>query len=160
MGADQPAQPTMRHFRVAAVQATPVFLDREATITKGCALIAEAAGLGARLIAFPEVWVAGYPVWLDFAPGAALWDHPPARRAFARLVASAVRVPGPAVEQLGAAARRAHAYVVIGVHELAGSTIYDSLLYFGRTARSWASTASCCRPTRSGCSGGGGTARG
>ncbi len=121
----------MRPFRVAVVQATPAFLDREATVAKGCALIAEAASRGAQVIAFPEVWVAGYPVWLDFAPGAALWDHPPAKRVFARLVVSAVQVPGPAVERLGAAARRANAYVVIGVHELAGSTIYASLLYFG-----------------------------
>ncbi len=120
-----------RTFRVAAVQATPVYLDREATVAKGCALIAQAAAAGARLIAFPEVWVSGYPVWLDFAPGAALWDHPPAKRAFARLVASAVAVPGPQVARLGAAAKEAGAYVVIGVHELAGSTIYASLLYFG-----------------------------
>jgi len=118
-------------FRVAAVQATPVFLEREATIAKGCALIARAGGEGARLIAFPEVWVAGYPVWLDAAPGAALWDHPPAKRAFARLVASAVTVPGPETARLGAAARAAGAYVVIGVHELVGGTIYAALLYFG-----------------------------
>jgi len=131
MGADQRGTATVRPFRVAAVQATPAFLDREATIAKGCALIARAGAEGARLIAFPEVWVAGYPVWLDLAPGAALWDHPPAKRAYARLVASAVRVPGPETARLGAAARAAGAYVVIGVHELAGSTLYCSLLYFG-----------------------------
>jgi len=118
-------------FRVAAVQATPVFLDREATIAKGCALIAQAGAEGARIIAFPEVWVAGYPVWLDNAPGAALWDHPPAKRAFARLVASAVTVPGPETARLGAAARAAGAYVVMGIHELGGGTLYCSLLYFG-----------------------------
>lgn len=131
MGADQRGTATVRPFRVAAVQATPAFLDREATIAKGCALIARAGAEGARLIAFPEVWVAGYPVWLDFAPGAALWDHPPAKRAFARLVASAVRVPGPETARLGAAARAAKAYVVMGVHELGGGTLYCSLLYFG-----------------------------
>ncbi len=60
-----------------------------------------------------------------------LWDHPPAKRAFARLVASAITVPGPEVARLGAAARAAGAYVVIGVHELGGGTIYASLLYFG-----------------------------
>ncbi len=131
MGADQRGTATVRPFRVAAVQATPAFLDREATIAKGCALIARAGAEGARLIAFPEVWVAGYPVWLDFAPGAALWDHPPAKRAFARLVASAVTVPGPETARLGAAARAASAYVVMGAHELGGGTLYCSLLYFG-----------------------------
>jgi predicted amidohydrolase len=118
-------------FRVAAVQAAPVFLDREATVAKGCALIAAAAEQGARVIAFPETWVSGYPVWLDAAPGAALWDHPPAKAAYRRLVASAISVPSPEVDRLGAAAKAANAYVVVGAHELGGGTIYCSLLYFG-----------------------------
>jgi len=75
-GGDHGQRATMKansgSFRVAAVQATPVFLDRDATIAKGCALIAQVGAEGAQLIAFPEVWVAGYPVWLDNAPGAAL----------------------------------------------------------------------------------------
>ncbi len=56
---------------------------------------------------------------------------PPAKRAFARLVASAVTVPGPETARLGAAARAASAYVVMGAHELGGGTLYCSLLYFG-----------------------------
>src|SRR6266568_4233511 len=41
-------------FKVAAVQATPVFLDREATIDKACELIATAGSERARLNVFPE----------------------------------------------------------------------------------------------------------
>lgn len=121
----------METFRVAAVQATPVFLDRDATVAKTCDLIAEAAAGGARLIAFPEVFVSGYPVWMDWAPEAAHWDYPPAKQAFVRLVASAIEIPGPQVTQLGAAARAANAYVVIGAHELGGSTLYCAQLFFG-----------------------------
>lgn len=122
-------------FRVAAVQSTPVFLDRDATVEKTCELIAKAAAQGARLIAFPEVWIAGYPVWISDAPGAALWGHDPARQVFRRLVASCVTVPSPQVERIGEAARQANAYVVVGAHELGGGTVYCSQLFFGPDGR-------------------------
>ncbi len=118
-------------YRVAAVQSTPVFLDRDATVEKTCRLIAHAASEGARLIAFPEVWIPGYPVWLSEAPGAALWGHEPARQVFRRLVANAISIPSPQVERIGNAAREANAYVVVGVHELSGGTLYCSQLFFG-----------------------------
>ena len=50
-------------FTAAAVQSAPVFLDTEATVDKACGLVAEAASNGARLVAFPEVFVSGYPYW-------------------------------------------------------------------------------------------------
>ena len=54
----------MKPVTVAAVQASPVFLDRGATTTKACDLIAKAAGEGAGLIVFPEAFVPGYPDWV------------------------------------------------------------------------------------------------
>ncbi|MDP9363190.1 MAG: hypothetical protein M3Q10_02970 [Chloroflexota bacterium] len=104
-------------IKVAAVQAAPVFLDREASVAKACRLIAEAGEHGARLAVFPETWLPGYPIWLDVAPGAALWDHPPAKEIFTRLVANAVEVPGPATEALAAAAAQAGCAVVMGINE-------------------------------------------
>jgi len=41
--------------RVAAVQASPVFLDLDATLQKTIGLIEEAAALGARYIVLPRV---------------------------------------------------------------------------------------------------------
>jgi nitrilase len=46
-------------WTVAAVQASYVLMDREATTSKVEQLIADAADLGARLIVFPEVFIPG-----------------------------------------------------------------------------------------------------
>lgn len=51
-------------IRVAVTQSEPIWLDLNATITKTCALIAEAASQGAQLISFPECWIPGYPAWI------------------------------------------------------------------------------------------------
>lgn len=121
-----------RVFTAAAVQAAYVLMDREATTEKVVQLIAEAAARGAELIVFPEVFVPGTPIWIDSVP---IWDGDEAW--FARLVDQAVVVPGPTTERIGAAAREAAAYVVVGVDEREphGTTIYNTLLYFGPDGR-------------------------
>jgi nitrilase len=115
------------HVTVAAVQATPVFLDRDATAQKSCELIAKAAANGARLIAFPETFIPTYPDWV--------WRTKPWTDAswWSRLLDQSVVVPSEVTELLGAAARDAEAYVAMGVNERdrKGSTIFNTLLYFG-----------------------------
>src|SRR5438552_3834451 len=58
-------------YKVAVVQAAPVWLDLDATVDKTIALIEQAAAQGAKLIAFPETFIPGYPwqIWL----GAPAW---------------------------------------------------------------------------------------
>jgi predicted amidohydrolase len=116
--------------RVAAVQAAPVFLDREATVEKAVGLIAEAAAGGAQLVAFPETWIPGYPAWIF---GAAGWDDAAQKRVFGRLNANAVEVPSPAVDALCRAAGEAAAVVAIGMTErdsrTSRGTLYNSILY-------------------------------
>jgi predicted amidohydrolase len=125
--------------RVAAVQAAPVFLDRDASVAKACRLIAEAGANGARLAVFPETWLPGYPVWLDVAPGAALWDHQPAKDAFVRLVANAVEVPGPTMDTLAGAAAEAGCAVVMGINERErgrpSGTLYNTIVYLSADGR-------------------------
>jgi nitrilase len=112
---------------VAAVQATPVFLDREATTEKACALIKEAGASGASLIVFPETFIPTYPDWVWRVPA---WNDD----AFvARLRAESVAVPSPTTERLGEAAAAAGAYVAVGVCEIDASTLYCTLLYFSPT---------------------------
>jgi nitrilase len=119
----------MSRVRVAVVQAAPVAFDREGTLEKVRALTAEAAGAGARLIVFPEAFVSGYPRGLDF--GARVGSRTPeGRELFRRYWESAVDVPGPATEALGSAAREAGAYLVIGVIERDGGTLYCTVAFF------------------------------
>ena len=119
-------------FKIAAVQASPVFLDREATVEKACALIDTAGREDARLIVFPEAFIPAYPDWV--------WVVPPGRKKlldplYAELLANAVTIPGGSTDRLCEAARRAKAYVVIGMNELntesSGSSMYNTLLYVG-----------------------------
>ncbi len=47
--------------KVAVVQATPVFFDREKTLQKLETLVAEQAARGVQLVVFPESFIPGYP---------------------------------------------------------------------------------------------------
>jgi nitrilase len=119
---------TSNKARVAAVQAAYVLMDREATLAKTEALVREAAANEADLVAFPEVFVPGTPIWIDTRP---IWDGDDAW--YAMLVDQAVVVPGQATERLAQAARDAGVYLVVGIDEREpyGATIYNSVLYFG-----------------------------
>ena len=123
---------TFPTIRLAAVQAAPVLLDREATIARACRLIREAGASGADVIGFPEGFVPAHPVWFHFHPATS-----PAAMALSReLFANAVVVPSPATDALAAAARDANAYVVVGICEkeaTSAGTMYNSLLVIGRT---------------------------
>ncbi len=115
--------------RVAAVQAAPVFLDREATVGKACMLVEQAADEGAGLVVFPEAFVPAYPEWV--------WRMNPwevrAEALYARLFEQSVVVGDAATAALSAAARRAKCYLSIGVNEreARGSTLFDTQLCFG-----------------------------
>jgi nitrilase len=115
--------------RVAVVQAAPVAFDREQTLERSRDLVTAAAERGAQLIVFPEAFVSGYPRGVDF--GARVGSRTPeGRELFRRYWESSVDVPGPATTSLGAAANEANAYLVIGVVERDGGTLYCSVLFF------------------------------
>lgn len=119
----------MPSLNVALIQHPPVFLNLDASVEKACTLITQAAQNGARLIAFPETWLPGYPVWLDEAPNAGLWDHAPAKAVYRTLAENALSLPGPHLNRLLACAYQSNAYVVMGAHERRGGTLYNTLLY-------------------------------
>jgi nitrilase len=122
------------NVRAAVVQAASVAFDRERTLEKTGDLTADAARRGAQLVVFPEAFVSGYPRGSTFGMvvGARTAEG---REEYRRYWASAVDVPGPAVDTLGAIARENGVYLVMGVIEREGGTLYCTVLFFAPTGR-------------------------
>jgi nitrilase len=117
----------MTVLRVAAVQASYVLMDRDATIDRVAALTASAARERAQLVVFPEVFVPGTPVWIDTQP---IWDGD--EEWFGLLAENAVVIGGPASDRLAGIAAEHGVWLVVGVDEREphGATIYNTVLYF------------------------------
>jgi nitrilase len=116
-------------YKVAVVQSSPVCFDRERTLEKLAGLTREAAQQGAELVVFPEAYVSAYPRGLDF--GAVVGARTEAGRDdFHRYWESSVDVPGPGVDHLSRVARANQVYLVVGVIERDGGTLYCTVLFF------------------------------
>src|SRR6201996_3742600 len=104
--------------RVAAVQAESAWLDLAGSVDKVISLIGEAAAGGARLVAFPEPFVPGYPWWI--------WlDSPPAGMAFVpAYAASSMTRDGAEMGRIRRAAASHRVHVVLGFSERAGGSLY------------------------------------
>ncbi len=113
------------NFKAAVVQAAPVFMDLAGCVAKAIKLIDEAAAAGAKIIAFPETWIPGYPWWL--------WLGPPAwgLQFVPRYHANSMRVDGPEMKQLGAAAKRGKINVMMGFTEIDGGSLYMAQALIG-----------------------------
>ncbi|KAF2727451.1 carbon-nitrogen hydrolase [Polyplosphaeria fusca] len=105
--------------RVAVTQQEPVWLDLKATVEKTCRLIDEAAANGARLIAFPEVWITGYPAWI--------WARPVDLELTTKYIKNSPSFSNSDLDPICAAAKRSKIAVVLGLSErVASSSIYIS----------------------------------
>ena len=121
------AAPSEPRYVAACVQAAPVAFDLKATLEKTSDLAADAAREGAKLILFPEAFISAYPRGTSF--GANVGARSAAgRELFRRYHVSSIEVPGPAVDVLGQIAKRSRAYLVVGVIERDGGTLYCTVV--------------------------------
>lgn len=116
-------------IRVAAVQAAPVWLDRERSIAKACELIAEAGRRGSDLAVFGETWLPTYPYWAPgFTTPVKAWME-----VTIALQDNALRIPSEHTARLGEAARSAGTFVIFGCNEMddrpGSRTLFNSVLY-------------------------------
>ena len=87
--------------KAAAIQATPVFLDLDATVEKACRLIGETADQGARIMVFPETFLPGYPFWPRDNTGP---SREPILKAFVSYFRNSIEIPSPQTDALREAA--------------------------------------------------------
>ncbi len=111
-------------FKAAAVQTSPVFLNVEKTVDKAISIIKEAASNGAQLVAFPEVFVSGYPYWN--------WIMTPVQGSawYEKLYRNSVTADGVEIGRILKAAKENNIHVVIGINERGDSygEIYNTNL--------------------------------
>ncbi|KAF2878239.1 cyanide hydratase/nitrilase-like protein [Massariosphaeria phaeospora] len=104
--------------KVAVTQHEPVWFDLAATVDKTCRLIEEAASEGAKLIAFPEVWIPGYPLWI--------WSRPLDPPMATQYINSSLSYDSPHLATICAAARTHAIAVLLGLSENEGNSLYIS----------------------------------
>lgn len=120
-----------KKLKLAAVQAAPIFLDRESTVEKTCQLIRQAGDEGADVIGFPEGFIAGHPGWVNYI--AVQQDR--SLHLCKRMFQNSVEIPSAATTKLQLACREANITAVVGLNEKAPETtgtIWNSQLFIDR----------------------------
>ncbi|KAH9659176.1 Bifunctional nitrilase/nitrile hydratase NIT4 [Citrus sinensis] len=125
MGTDSSASTV----RATVVQASTIFNDTPATLDKAERLLAEASGYGSQVVVFPEAFIGGYPRGTNFGVSIANRTAK-GKEDFRKYHASAIDVPGPEVDRLAAMAGKYKVYLVMGVIERDGYTLYCTVLFF------------------------------
>ena len=116
-------------YKAAVVQAASSPHDPQASADKAAGLIREAAAAGARLIVFPEAFLGGYPKGASFGTPVGM-RKPEGRADYQRYYEGAVDLDGPEVAAVVEAVAEAEAFVVMGVIERDGGTLYCTALFF------------------------------
>ncbi|XXG88493.1 hypothetical protein AAC387_Pa12g0692 [Persea americana] len=120
--------------RATVVQASTIFYDTPATLVKAERLIADAAAYGSQLVVFPEAFIGGYPRGSTF--GVIIGSRSAkGKEEFRKYHAAAIDVPGPEVDRLAAMAEKYKVYLVMGVIEREGYTLYCTVLFFDSQGR-------------------------
>ena len=114
--------------RVAVVQSGSVPFDAAATVRKAIGLIEEAAAAGAGIVVFPEAYVGTYPKGLTF--GSPVGRRTAEGRAdYERYAAGAITLDGPELVAIADAAARTTTFVVLGIIERDGGTLYCTVVF-------------------------------
>ncbi|TQV90948.1 hypothetical protein V2A60_008408 [Cordyceps javanica] len=117
----------IRKYKAAAVQAEPGWFDLQKSVEKTINLIREAGEKGCKLIAFPELWIPGYPYWQ--------WrvkyqDSLPLLKEYHQ---NSLRPDSVEMQRIRSAAKEAQIFVSLGYSELDGHTLYTAQIIIDPT---------------------------
>lgn len=116
--------------KVAVVQASPEFLNKNKTLEKSIELINSAQKMGARLIVFPEAFIPAYPRGFNF--GTHIGNRKSAgRELWQTYFENSVEIPGPETKLLAKEAKKHNLYISLGVVEKDGASLFCTNLLFG-----------------------------
>lgn len=125
-------------LRVGIAQIAPVWLDREATISKVADWVTGAGNDDCALVAFGEALIPGYPFWLENTDGAR-FESPFQKALHAHYLDQGVDIIGGGLHRLQEAAADNACHVVVGCMERAtdrgGHSLYASLVQIGANGR-------------------------
>jgi nitrilase len=116
-----------RDISAAAVQAEPEWLDLAGSVKKACRLIEEAARNGAKIIGFPELWIAGYPAWI--------WNRLVDFPLTVEYIKNSLSVESEEMKTLCECARENEIVVVLGFSERDGASVYISQCTIGANGK-------------------------
>lgn len=117
-------------YKIAVVQHPPVYLNLRESVALAIQYIIEAASQNVRMVVFPETWLPGYPVWLDYAPEAGIWDNPSAKALFRLLFENSIEIDDEYFKALSNSAVENNCLIVMGANERFGRTLYNTIFYF------------------------------
>lgn len=117
--------------KIALVQAEPVMFSKSASLKKALQYICEAASQKPDLIVFPELFIPGYPVGMNFGFSMGKRSDE-GRKDWKRYYDASVVAGDSEFQQLAEAARKAEAYISLGFSErdAVSGTLYNSNVIF------------------------------
>ncbi|KAF4443209.1 hypothetical protein F53441_11518 [Fusarium austroafricanum] len=105
-----------KSIKAAAIQAEPVWFDLAATVAKTCELINQAASKGAHIVAFPELWLPGYPTWI--------WARPMDLEMVVKYTKNSLEIDSNEMQEIRSCATENNIVVCLGFSERSGNSIY------------------------------------
>ncbi|KAH7256037.1 carbon-nitrogen hydrolase [Fusarium tricinctum] len=109
--------------RVAVVQAEPVYFNLQGAVDKAIQYITEAAAKGTQLVAFPEVWIPGYPSWI--------WARGCDLELVQSYIQNSLSLDSKEMARICAAAAEHEIAVVLGYSERDGNSLFLGQSYIG-----------------------------